>query len=236
MRAGSRSRRPKGGAWNRFWLYQPGSGPSRRPLFRLHVEGVGDRARPLDLAGRAQPRQTAARAAAPTRPPAATHRAADSRSSPSRSRARAAGAATRSLCARRTRSPAAPPGQANAYGPDSGNAAPPSAKAARAAPKARPKRSTAQQPSAPLPAWRRMPTAFVARERVPSFRFEFLVPPGLDSLVEVSSITSPASSVESTQQHKQPRRATQPLPPCLRGELRAPCANRLLSPLPAAAT
>jgi hypothetical protein len=38
----------------RFCLYQPGSGPSRSPLFRLHMAGVGDRPRPLDLAGRPQ--------------------------------------------------------------------------------------------------------------------------------------------------------------------------------------
>src|SRR5439155_16089033 len=35
---------------------------------------------------------------------------------------------------------------------------------------------TARQPSAPLPAGRRMPTAFVISERVPSFRFDFLEP------------------------------------------------------------
>ena len=36
---------------------QPGSGPSRSPLFRLHMARVGDRARPLDLAGRSQARE-----------------------------------------------------------------------------------------------------------------------------------------------------------------------------------
>ncbi len=37
-----------------FWLYQPGSGPFRSPLFRLHVTGVRDRPRPLDLTRRPQ--------------------------------------------------------------------------------------------------------------------------------------------------------------------------------------
>ena len=125
-----------------FLALSTGLGPVAAPPFAL---ARGWSRRPRATTRSRRPRATsptAARAAAPTRPPAATHRAADS-TSPSRSRARAAGAATRSLCARRTRSPAAPPGQANAYGPDSGNAAPPSAKAARAAPTARPKRSTA---------------------------------------------------------------------------------------------
>ena len=38
-------------------LYLPGSGPFRSPLFRLDVAAVDDRPRPLDLAGRTQPRQ-----------------------------------------------------------------------------------------------------------------------------------------------------------------------------------
>ena len=33
--------RPGGGAWSPIWLYQPGSGPSRSPPFRLHVAGLG---------------------------------------------------------------------------------------------------------------------------------------------------------------------------------------------------
>ena len=41
---GSRSRLREGDASNPIWLYQPGSGPSRSPLFRLHMTAVDDRA------------------------------------------------------------------------------------------------------------------------------------------------------------------------------------------------
>ena len=93
------------------------------PLFRLHVTGVGDRPRPLDLARRRATRRAAARAAAPTRPPAARPAAAATPSSRSRSRAPAADAPSRSRCAARTRSPATPAGHRTACDPDNGTAA-----------------------------------------------------------------------------------------------------------------
>jgi len=75
---------------------------------------------------------------APRRLRAATHRGGGSRSSRRRSRVRAADAATRSRCAARTRSPAAPADRAAAYGPDSESVAPPSATTARSASPRRP--------------------------------------------------------------------------------------------------
>jgi hypothetical protein len=42
---------------SRFWPDQPGSGPSRSPLFRLHVARVDDRPRPLDRTRRPQARE-----------------------------------------------------------------------------------------------------------------------------------------------------------------------------------
>ncbi len=50
----SRCHRRGDGAWSRLWLDQPGSGPSRSPLFRLPVTGIGDRPRPSQFAGCAQ--------------------------------------------------------------------------------------------------------------------------------------------------------------------------------------
>jgi hypothetical protein len=100
--------------------------------------------------------------------PAATLQGAGSRSSPSRSRARAADAARRSPCAGRTESPAAPPGQESACDPESGSAVPPSAVRARFAPRANPRRSTAQRPSAPLLGLTTDAEASSSEGRVPS--------------------------------------------------------------------
>src|SRR4029453_452960 len=95
-----------------------------------------------------------------------------------RNRAPPADAARRSPCAARTGSPATRPDPATACDPGSGSAARPSATAAPSAPTTRPTQTTAHQPSAPPQPCRQVPTAFVVSERVPSFRFEFLVPLG----------------------------------------------------------
>ncbi len=97
-------------------------------------------------------RRATERAAAPTRPPAATHPAGDSRSSPSRSQAPAADAATRSPCTAQIESLAARLDRPAAFDLETGSAAPPSATAAARAATARPTRSTARWPSAPLSA------------------------------------------------------------------------------------
>ncbi len=105
------------------------------------------RSHPLRASAKAAPR-----AAAPRPRHAATHPADASTSPQSRSQARAADASRRSPCATRTRSPATPAGHPAASDRDTETAAPASAAAARIAPTTPPTRSTARQPSAPLPA------------------------------------------------------------------------------------
>ena len=125
-------------ASTRRWCLEPLLAPIDRararfgaPFFACTWLPVGDRPRPLDLAGRAQLAPAAARAAAPTPRPAATHQAAASTSARAEAELLRQMHPRRSPCAARTGSPAAPADQAAACGPDSETAAPSSAAAAR---------------------------------------------------------------------------------------------------------
>ena len=142
-------------ASTRRWCLEPGLarstglGPIAVPPFSL-VRGWSPLPRATTPAHRRRAAPpTGACAAAPTPPPAARRPCAGNRLSPSRSPARAVDVSTRSRCAARTRSPAAPAGPVPACGPDSGSAAAASAATAQSSATTRRRRSTAQQPSAP---------------------------------------------------------------------------------------
>ena len=87
---------------------RPGWDPFACPLFRLHVAGVDDRPRPVDLSAACNSASNSSCSLSQT--PASCHApTAASWSSRSRSPAPAAGASSRSPCAARTRSLATPP-------------------------------------------------------------------------------------------------------------------------------
>ena len=130
---------------------QPGSGPSWRPPFRLYVTGVDDGARPLELTGGTQSLEQQAVQLHPhpgTLPLIQAPLAGDARAEPEL----------------RRKVPPSDPGveyeqdprkrlpiwMAAASDPDATAAS--WAATARSAPTTRPRRSTAQRPSAPLPA------------------------------------------------------------------------------------
>ena len=116
-------------ASTRRWCFDPflalstGLGPVSEPLFRLHVTGVGDRPRPLELTGGTQLSKQERVQPLPHPCSLPLVQARGSRSRHSRSPAPAADAAKRSRYAARTRSPATPRDRAAASGPDSENAA-----------------------------------------------------------------------------------------------------------------
>ncbi len=164
-------------ASTRRWCLQPGRplstglGPVSAPPFSL-APGSSRRS-PATTRARPRPAtvQARAHAAAPRHLPVATRRGDASRSPLNGTPARPAAAARRSRCAERTRSLAAPTDRRSACDRDNENDAPASAKAARSTPTSRPRRSTAQRPSAPLPVddgcrgLRRQGRAFLSRRR-----------------------------------------------------------------------
>jgi hypothetical protein len=165
-------------ASTRRWCLEPGLarstglGPVAVPPFSL-VRGWSRRSRATTPAHRRRAAPpTGACAAAPTPPPAARRPCAGSRLSPSRSRARAVDVSTRSRCAARTRSPAAPLGPAPACGRIA--EAPLPLRQQRLNPLPQPVGDDPRRNShRHLPARRRIPTPFLIRERVPSCRSEF---------------------------------------------------------------
>ncbi len=144
------------------------------PFFACTWLRVGDRPRPLDLARRAQLGQQQRVQPLPHARPAATHPDGANRSTPNRSRAPAADAATRSPCAARTRSPAAPADPAAACGPDSASAAPLSGSSGSTSSHNSSDTTHGAEAIGTPPSLTTDADGFVVSERVPSFRFEFL--------------------------------------------------------------
>ena len=157
-----------GGAWSRGGPGRPGSGPSARPLFRLEVARVGDRPRPVELAGGVQlgqqqlvqPLPDAGLLPVP-QPPPAGHPAAEAE-------------LLRQVLpgdpgVQHEQDPAATPtGHRAACGPDTGTDAASAAAAARSAPTAHPTQPTATPASASPPSLTTDADDFALSEAVPS--------------------------------------------------------------------